>query len=75
MTFLVNVNHRAESQPFTLLTVWFTSHKTAQHGVKRQKKWIPDVEVPVFDVSDILPELNLKNDPIITKYNKINSYH
>lgn len=30
--FLVNVDHHAESQPFTLLTVWFTSHKTAQHG-------------------------------------------
>lgn len=45
--FLVNVvDHHAESQPFTLFTVWFTSHKTAQHGVKSQNKWIPDLERP-----------------------------
>lgn len=34
--FFVNVDHHAESQPFTLLTVWFTSQEAAQHGVKSQ---------------------------------------
>lgn len=40
-----DVDHHAESQPFTLLTLWPTSHKTAQHGVKNQDKWIPDLDV------------------------------
>lgn len=31
--FLVNVDHHAESQPFTLLTVWFTSYEEAQQRV------------------------------------------